>query len=338
MHYRISVIIPCYNQEKHLDKCLQSLWSQTYTHWECILVDDGSTDGTAGIIEKWTGRDCRFRSMHQPNSGVSTARNRGIDFSTGDYIFFMDSDDYFFSDENLGMFASEMKPGTDIISANFCYDNGSGELTDEERGKITVREEFGGSDVLKAFFNKKITGITCNKMFSKSLIDGHNLRFIKQMAYSEDMLLLLEALSVAEKLINIPECTYCYLRGHSSAATAVNNPVKAKKYRESQIMALEKIALLANREKRWQAVPFRNVIDFFILQYSFLKTESLLENRKEWQECYRKIRKIYRNSPYYSIERRFVYPPSVAYLAYSTVRTMKPGNFLTNIAGRLVTF
>ena len=90
----ISVIVPIYNVEKYLEKCIESILAQTYTDYELILVNDGSTDGCYEICQKFSKRDVRIKLINKPNGGLSSARNVGIDNSKGDYITFVDSDDY----------------------------------------------------------------------------------------------------------------------------------------------------------------------------------------------------------------------------------------------------
>lgn len=90
----ISIIIPCYNQGKYLDEALKSVLEQTFAHWECIIVNDGSSDDTERIAEEWTERDKRFKYVYKQNGGLSSARNAGLDIAIGDYIQFLDSDDY----------------------------------------------------------------------------------------------------------------------------------------------------------------------------------------------------------------------------------------------------
>lgn len=89
----ISLIIPVYNTEEFLHECLESVSAQTYPHFECILVDDGSTDRSAGICERFCGKDARFRLLKQENRGLPNARNRGLEEAKGEYVCFMDSDD-----------------------------------------------------------------------------------------------------------------------------------------------------------------------------------------------------------------------------------------------------
>jgi glycosyltransferase involved in cell wall biosynthesis len=89
----ISVIVPCYNQEDYIDECLQSVYKQTYPHWECIIVNDGSTDESEKIIKKWVALDSRFIYHKQNNAGLSSTRNKGLEIATGKFIQFLDGDD-----------------------------------------------------------------------------------------------------------------------------------------------------------------------------------------------------------------------------------------------------
>ena len=89
----ISVIVPCYNQAQYLDECLQSVLDQTYTDWECIIVNDGSPDHTEEIAKKWVEKDTRFIYLFKENGGLSSARNAGIEIAKGEWIQFLDCDD-----------------------------------------------------------------------------------------------------------------------------------------------------------------------------------------------------------------------------------------------------
>ncbi|HFI0054506.1 TPA: glycosyltransferase family 2 protein [Streptococcus suis] len=89
----ISFIVPVYNAQAYLEQCLQSILEQTYSHWEAILIDDGSTDQSASICDSYAARDHRFRVIHKENGGVSDARNTGLEYAKGAYITFLDADD-----------------------------------------------------------------------------------------------------------------------------------------------------------------------------------------------------------------------------------------------------
>ena len=94
MSKKISIIVPIYNVEQYLDKCIESLVNQTYKNLEIILIDDGSKDNSRKIVNSWTAKDNRIKSIHKKNGGLSDARNAGMKIATGDYIGFVDSDDW----------------------------------------------------------------------------------------------------------------------------------------------------------------------------------------------------------------------------------------------------
>lgn len=93
IHPKVSIIVPCYNQAQFLDEALQSVLDQTYTNWECIIVNDGSPDHTEEVAQKWAAKEARFVYLKKENGGVSSARNAGIEKAKGDFIQFLDSDD-----------------------------------------------------------------------------------------------------------------------------------------------------------------------------------------------------------------------------------------------------
>lgn len=115
----ISVIVPCYNQAEYLSECLQSVEDQTYSHWECIIVDDGSPDDTERIALKWTSKDVRFKYLRKENGGLSSARNSGLQLAKGDWIQFLDCDDLIV--ENKFEASSKFFGDHDLILSDFVY-------------------------------------------------------------------------------------------------------------------------------------------------------------------------------------------------------------------------
>jgi len=113
----ISVIVPCYNQGTFLDETLRSVYNQSYAEWECVVINDGSTDNTESVAAAWAGRDRRFTSIFKTNGGLSSARNRGLEMATGEYIQFLDADDQLAPDK----FSASMKAAgeADIIMSAF---------------------------------------------------------------------------------------------------------------------------------------------------------------------------------------------------------------------------
>ena len=120
----ISVIVPCYNQVQYLDECLQSVLDQTYQDWECIIVNDGSPDNTEQVAKKWVERDSRFKYFYKENGGLSSARNFGIKKSEGDWIQFLDCDDYISNEKFEIIFNIPNSSHYDILISNFFgYNN-----------------------------------------------------------------------------------------------------------------------------------------------------------------------------------------------------------------------
>ena len=115
----ISVIIPCYNVEKYIDRCMESVLNQTYRNLEIILVDDGSTDGTGEIIKKYAEHDHRIKILHQKNKGAGAARNAGMEIASGSYIGFVDSDDWIAEDMYEYLIGIIKEEDADIAACDF---------------------------------------------------------------------------------------------------------------------------------------------------------------------------------------------------------------------------
>lgn len=123
----ISIIVPCYNQENYLDECLQSVLDQTYLDWECIIIDDGSTDNTEKVVRKWLNKDSRFKYFKKINGGVSSARNFGIEKANAEWILPLDGDDKIAS-QYLEFATNEFYKNPDII---YCKASFFGKTNEE---------------------------------------------------------------------------------------------------------------------------------------------------------------------------------------------------------------
>ena len=171
----ISVIVPIYNVEKYLDNCVKSIVNQTYKNLEIILVDDGSPDNCPAICDNWAKIDSRINVIHQKNSGVSAARNIGIKSSSGDFITFVDGDDFIDSDMYETLVSAYLKNGADIVGCSF--------RTIDENNDDTVYEKSCADDIvgvspskkiIAAFFSENDGNLVsfCNKIIKKSAFDG----------------------------------------------------------------------------------------------------------------------------------------------------------------------
>jgi len=116
---KVSIIVPVYNAERHLERCVDSILSQEFQDVELILVDDGSTDGSPALCDAYAGRDSRVRAIHRENGGVSVARNAGIDVARGEYLQFLDADDWITTDATKLLVRAMEENRVDMVIADF---------------------------------------------------------------------------------------------------------------------------------------------------------------------------------------------------------------------------
>ena len=190
----VSVIVPIYNTEKYLDRCIKSIVNQTYKNLEIILVDDGSTDNCPSICDNWAKIDSRINVIHQKNSGVSAARNAALDLASGEYIGFVDSDDFIEPDMYSLLVQKSVDTDAGCASCGFVFDYIDG------RDSVLIKSEdfvLNGEDILKNYIaDKLIRPETANKIYKKSLFD--NVRFNPDIHYAEDLLINYELLKNAK--------------------------------------------------------------------------------------------------------------------------------------------
>ena len=205
-----SIIVPVYNVEKYLDKCLASISEQTFKEFECIVVDDGSPDNSNDIIDRYVNKDQRFKVIHQKNMGISAARNAGLAIAQGDYIAFVDSDDYI-SNEYLEKFALKIANNdADIVICGFID-----VFKDSQK---TVCFEAPSTEVIKQNILADIwPSYPWNKCYKKYLFE--NIRFPVGKIF-EDLLTIPEVCLNAHKIVCIPEKLYYYNRQNLNSITS----------------------------------------------------------------------------------------------------------------------
>ena len=188
----VSVITPVYNTEKYLDECIGSILLQSMTDFELLLIDDGSTDGSGAICDRYAEKDKRIRVFHIPNGGVSAARNLGLDNARGEFVVFVDSDDRITPDHLRQLADSDI--GEDGVAftnlfeerpASGRYPHGHTRIYAIPDCRITGGRE-ACMPVLAQLLRRHCLGWTCNKMFSRATIERHGLRFDRSIRYAED--------------------------------------------------------------------------------------------------------------------------------------------------------
>ena len=226
----VSVIIPVYNCKEYLSYCLNSLQKQTFKNIEIIIVNDGSTDGSKDIILDYAAGDNRIKYFEQVNSGVSASRNKGFEISSGEYIIFVDSDDWVSPDYIEKLYNALIKESCDISVCSVLRAYGK-----KDKYRLHYLENKVYSDLEDKI---KICDVpnccyVCGKMYKKEIIK--DLRF-KEGVFFEDVLWLPEALKKSPKLITVSDCIYYYRVNKNSIVRTIPNAKKqqdsynAKKY------------------------------------------------------------------------------------------------------------
>ena len=146
----VSVVLPIYNVEKYLDRCVTSVVNQTYRNLEIILVDDGSPDNCPTMCEAWAARDSRIKVVHKENAGLGMARNTGIENATGEYICFFDSDDYIAPDTIEKCFNTARKEDADLVSFGSLQVNAAGAIVSSVVPKV-YKTVFSGEEIRQEF-------------------------------------------------------------------------------------------------------------------------------------------------------------------------------------------
>lgn len=184
----ISIIVPVYNSKTHLKQCIQSILSQTYENWELLLIDDGSSDGSNIICDDYARKDNRIIALHKPNGGVSSARNIGIEKATGDFITFIDSDD-FVNENYIAAFIKCAPTKNSLTIAGVISKNPTHEyISYSYPDKLHVQISDASNIVIEYDLLKN--GIPSSKLFDRELLICHNLRFREDLNYHEDHIFL----------------------------------------------------------------------------------------------------------------------------------------------------
>ena len=205
----ISIIVPIYNTGDKLQRCLQSVSAQTFKDFECLMVDDGSTDQSPSLIDRFAREDARFKAVHKKNGGVSSARNEGLERANGQWVVFLDSDDILKPNHVEALLAAAVD-GVDVVFTGFeqmVADNRMAEGHRYERGVYVGKEgiaRFLGETAALSYM------IPWDRMYRRKVIEDGGVRFDTKLSLSEDRLFCYHYLLHAHGIATIPEITYVH--------------------------------------------------------------------------------------------------------------------------------
>ena len=208
----ISVIVIVYNAAGLLPRCLDSILGQRFRDFELLVVDDGSTDGTAAILDAYAKKDARIRPYHQSNQGPAKARQQGLDLACGRWSIFVDADDWIEPDMLEQMYGKACSEKADIVFCDFVEENG--------KGTFYRKEQPAGpdsADVMKQMLTT-LHGSLCNKLISKELYQRSGARFLDGLNYCEDELLVIRLLHAGCRVAYVGKGFYHYDKTANTAS------------------------------------------------------------------------------------------------------------------------
>ena len=223
----LSVIVPAYNSEKTIEKCLKSILNQDYQNLEVIVVDDGSSDDTIDIIESLIKKDSRIHLFKQDNKGASLARRFGLSLAKGEYIGFVDSDDWIESDMYSQMIRKSLACDADIAFCKMSFDYK--DRIDIQRLLVKDGEVLNSKEALHVLHNRiGIEGSMCNKIIKRNLFKY--IRFPKKRVIGEDYTVMKQLIERAERIVCHNKLGYHYVQYVGSSALSGYNELYERAY------------------------------------------------------------------------------------------------------------
>ncbi|MBP3408609.1 MAG: glycosyltransferase [Bacteroidaceae bacterium] len=270
----IGVIVPVYNTEKYIRQCLDSILAQTYTNWEAILVDDGSTDNSGKICDEYAAKDKRFKVIHQENGGVSVARQTGLDNVTGDYIIHCDPDDWIEPQMLKELIDKALEGDYDMVICDYYEFRGVSKFYVSQRivNPITSKE------VQNKIVNQELHGNCWNKLIRKDYCCRVSFT-PKDISLAEDELYIVRILNNNLRVAYIDNALYNYRRDN------VNSICSSKC--DKIIMSRTKV--IEEYEKFLNPIEYNN---FFNIKYDILLTLFKTKNLKQLKNTYKEIHPI----------------------------------------------
>ncbi len=316
MRPKISVIIPVYNVEPYIRQCLDSVVNQTYKNLEIIIVDDGSPDNCPAICDEYAQRDERIRVIHKRNEGLSAAWNDGINETTGDWIMFVDSDDWIDSTfiDNM-VSASDLDKMQVITAAHHIDTSVEGEKISDNFSESVSFYDGQGRDqmMLKSIeaFGKRF-GVVWNRLYLKSFLISKSIFFDPKIpaGMPNDSVFNLEVFKKADNT-QIVDCIGYHYRILNSASTLRYRPNR------SELMVYP-IEALQNLLADYPSETLKQMLDARILEFIFF---NLIwdffhpDNKEDYQTVVRRIREMKSNNPY----KRVIYQADNTYLPWKAI-------------------
>lgn len=289
----ISVIIPVFNSEKTIKRCIESVLNQTYRNLEIIIIDDGSTDNSLSLCRNYAERDARIIVKSVKNGGPSSARNIGLGLAKGDYVAFCDADDWMRSDMMESLMHGLQDDNTQLA---MCY---YGTETKSKTKLIQLRSQEALEMCIE---DEHIGGFLWNKLFDLSIIKSNNLRLDETIFHCEDLLFVTEYIVHIDRAVLITEAYYCYEQDINSLS---HNNSSLKKYTN-----LNARLQICNLLRSLEMTTAERKAEIIMIQQAVYAGRQLMRNKKFTNEfCQEDIRDIWKTicfiCKHYGLKRIF---------------------------------
>lgn len=259
---KVSVLMAAYNAEKTIAASIDSVLSQTYGNFELIIVNDGSTDSTAEILQSYSNKDTRIKVLSQSNQGVSHTRGRAVASAQGEFSIHIDSDDFIEPNLLEKMVEKAETEKSDIVICDFIVDSANG----KQQYSSQYHEGDDNRQLCRKLLNGTLHGSLCNKLIRQSIYRRYNIGFNHNLSYGEDMVVVLSMLQHPVKVdfVNHGLYHYCY-NGSESLTTTVSYKafLNRKKY-------CEVVSKIADNELKEDIEGMYYNLKFFGLSHGFL--------------------------------------------------------------------
>lgn len=292
---KVSIIVPCYNVEKYLDRCVNSLIHQTLTDVEIILVDDESPDSVPVMCDEYAKKDPRIKVVHKKNAGLGMACNSGIEIASGDYIAFCDSDDFVDLDCYESLYNKALSSNSDAVYSGIKRIDQDDNVTPMSVPKCN--KSYRGDDLTEFMLGMIATTITDEQerarqmsakivLYSKAIIDEYNIRFKSERQYvSEDLLFNLDFLQYCSCVSEISEAYYYYYVNNQSLSQTL------RKDRFEKYLFLRKF-ILSNYRISPDSQEFRNRVNKMFIGYVRSAMRQIVNSSESYKEKRRLLTKI----------------------------------------------
>ena len=335
----ISIIVPVYKVENYLDRCVTTLLGQTYKNIEIILVDDGSPDNCPQLCDEYEKKDSRIKVIHKGNGGLGFARNSGLEVASGEYIAFVDSDDYVTEDMCEKLMSAAIKYHADIVYGSIYYDE-NGVIKQRSRAQHPI---IWKDDAVKGFLldliamkpeAKQDTIIEVSvwkAIFRRKIFDDYHVRFVSEREFiSEDIIFDIDYISKAHSVVLIPDPVYYYCTNPNS----LSKSFRVDRFERTKIMYFE---IKRKLEELYEHRCVEERIDRYLIANARANMKSIVLHKSVIgkQAMYEAMASIYNDQTFRDVLDRYpIHRLPIKYLLIAFLMKKKCRILLCAIFGR----